>query len=310
MARLGLAGIHGATPVAVMIRVDSNLVAWMMTRTRTRKYGFRLGLAMASAAILPGCADPGVPADNTSPGAAAVASAPARNQIDAEALTAFLQATYGADASLTQSWWTADHAARMQVCAHESMAIDARPHALLAVCGQLQDFGHVSSGPNHFYLLAAGPAGPELVAQSRDLAFGGMGGSGTARVLRLGRDLYGFEVLSGFTGQGYTTGTRTLLLPRGDTFTEAASMRSSLDNTLRMKGCLEQARCQANEAFDIELALRVDDTDPTAAAFPLQVSESGEACGTPATASYRLVLDAASLSYAVPAALQRETGCN
>lgn len=282
-----------------------------------RKHCFPLALPLAIALLMLGCTEStggpatASPISSSPPEASApAADAPAAAaQIGADALTGFLQAAYTDAASLDQPWWNADHTTKLQVCAQQTMAIDGQPHALLAVCGQLEDFGHVSSGPNHFYLLAAGPRGPEVIARSRDLKFGSMGGSGDVRVLRLGQDLYGFAVESGFTGQGYSMGTRVVLLPDGDGFIEAASMRSGLDNSGHMQACLETGRCQPDDAVDVEFALRVDDSEPMATAYPLVVSASGQACGEPATQNWRLTLDRATLSYNVPAELQRDSTC-
>jgi len=127
-------------------------------------------------------------------------------------------------------------------------------------------------------------------------------------VQEFGADLYVFVVESGFHNMGPSVQTPHVVLPKGDGFVDAGWFRESLGNEDWMEGCRERGDCGPVEAYDIDFELDVDDSDPAAAAYPLQVTESGTACGKPADAQYRLTLDLATMTYAVPAALQRE-GC-
>lgn len=237
------------------------------------------------------------------------------------AIGAFLASAYGPAATLAGEWTQLpndrallaqggeqDGAVTRRVCEHERTQYDGKPAVLLAVCGALKDFGHPTPGITDFFLLQGEPLA--VVAQSHLQSFGSMGNAGDVDSERFGANLPGFIVESGFTGQGHTTIQRTVLLPKGGAFHEAATLLSGMDDNVLREGCDDEAAsCPPGEAYDIEFDLDVDDTDPAAAAYPVVVQERGDACGKPAEARYTLTLDTAKLTYDVPAALRRELPC-
>lgn len=275
----------------------------------------------ALAACRPEAAPPAATPPPVATAPAAQAALPAAaTRIDAATVAAFLAAQYGPGAK-AQGEWTgvpADAALRHQdetdgavtrkVCAREDATIEGRASVLLAVCGTPKDFGHVTPGITDFWLLQDRDGKLAASARSHLAEYGSMGNAGEVDVERLGAELYGFEVESGFFNMGDGISSRSLLLPKDGAFVEAADMRASLSHGENMDDCDERGDCPA-DGYDIEFDLDVDDSDPSAAAYPLVVRESGIACRQPAQSEYKLVLDPATMTYAVPKALQRETGC-
>lgn len=258
------------------------------------------------------------PTQATPPAAAAAAT------INPAQVSSFLRSAYG-DAAKADGEWTAQpadkrlaeqsadgepapaQAAGRKVCAQQVVQLDGQPHLLLAVCGSPADFGHPTSGINDFFLLQ--PRGDSLVAtaQAHTQEFGSMGTPGQVSIKQLGAQLYGFLVTGGFTNMGMTTSSTTVLLPKGDTFVQAATFNDHQDNAMAEQ-CEDLSGCKSPSYFNIEYPLSIDSANPGAAAYPLQISAVGTACGKPAQGQYTLTLDPATMTYAVPAALTTE-GC-
>lgn len=283
-------------------------------------------LACAITTALAACSPAGDPAANAAPAQAdAPAIAPTQPAlppaaIDDTTLAAFLASTYGPSAKPTGEWSTAptDTGLRTEgesdgqvirtVCEREPVTRAGQPALLLAVCGTVQGAGHPATGVNDFFVLRREGDALAADASAHMLEFGSSGSPGEVDAERFGADLYGFVVESGFYNMGQSVQTRHVVLPKDGSFVDAGWFRESLANEDWMEGCRERGDCGPVKAFDIEFELDIDDSDAAAAAYPLQVTESGTACGKPADAQYRLTLDPATMTYAVPAALQRE-GC-
>ena len=278
-------------------------------------------LALALAACTPGgdSATGATSIEGATP--APKATGPQAGPIDDAAVSAFLASTYGPAAAQSGEWKTvpADAAFRAEggesdgqivrtVCEREPVTLAGQPAMLLAVCGSVQEAGHPAAGVNDFFLLQRSGDTLSATSSAHMAEFGSRGTPGEVDVERLGADLYGFVVETGFYNMGQSVGTRHILLPKGNTFIDAGWFRDDLSNEDSMKGCGERGDCGPDDAYDIDFDLRVDDSDPAAAAYPLLVTESGTACGKPADAQHRMTLDSASMTYEVPAALQRD-GC-
>lgn len=281
--------------------------------------------ALLAAACKPSTDAPATPATPMQQAPAAAdtpaAAQPAHAGNDDTAISAFLVSTYGPDATLAGEWGQLpndrallaeggeqDGTVTRRVCEHERIQYKAKPAVLLAVCGVPKDFGHPTPGITDFFLLQGEPLA--VVAQSHLQEFGSMGNAGEVESERFGADLPGFTVESGFTGQGHTTVHRSILLPKDGRFQEAATLLSSMDDTVLREGCTSDADvCAPEKAYDIEFDLDIDDSQAAAQAYPLQVQEEGKACGKPVDARYTLTLDPATLRYDVPAALRRELPC-
>ena len=286
----------------------------------------RIILAGAIATALAACSpasDPvagATPARAGTPATAPAQPAPPPATIDDVAVASFLASTYGPAAGPTGEWSTTptDAGFRIEdesdgqvirtVCEREPVTRDGQPALLLAICGTVQGAGHPASGVNDFFLLRREGDALAAAASAHMLEFGSAGSPGDVDAARLGADLYGFVVESGFYNMGQGVQTRHVVLPEAGGFVDAGWFRERLDNRDWMEGCRERGDCGQAGAYDIEFELDIDDSDAAAAAYPLLVTESGTACGKPADARYRLTLDPATMTYAVPKALQRD-GC-
>lgn len=279
----------------------------------------RIAMPLFASCALAAC-QPATTPPADAPAAAPAVDADASKPIDAAAVAAFLAQHYGAGAEM-QGEWTgtpADAALRQEnetdgavtrrVCAREDATIDGRASVLLAVCGMPGDFGHVTPGINDFWLLQDQGGTLATTAHSHMAEYGSMGNPGEVAVERFGAELYGFAVESGFVNMGDGIFNRAVLLPREGRFVEAAWTRAALTHGEMSEDCGKRGDCPA-DGYDLAWSLDIDDRDPRAAAYPLVVRETGTACGKAAQAEYRLLLDPATMTYAVPKALQRELGC-
>lgn len=289
----------------------------------------RRGILASTIVLAVAACSPATESDATPPGAQPAGSgesdAPSTQRagsvtIDDAAVSAFLASTYGPAASLSGEWNNvptdasfsvedeSDGQVARSVCEREKATVSGQPAVLLAVCGTVRDAGHPTAGTNDFFLLQPRDGALAPTASAHIDEFGSRGEPGDVDGERFGADLYGFVVESGFYNMGQGVQTAHLLLPKDGGFVDAGWFREALDNGDWMKGCLERGQCSADEAYDIDFELEIDDSDPGAAAYPLRITESGTACGKPADATHDLALDTATMTYAVPAALQRD-GC-
>lgn len=236
--------------------------------------------------------------------------------LDGGAVRSFLVTQYGELAQLQGDWpgmpvadGLGSDAASREVCAREAIGTPDAPAELVAVCGVPDDAGHATTARIDFFLLQADADSVIATARAHMDSFGSTGDVADVDVRRFGPRLYGFVVEDGFTGQGITIGNSSLVLPDGDGFEVAATLRSSLDNLAAMAGCEERGDCLADAAFDLSFELAIDDRDASAVAWPLRVREQGEACGRRVERTHQVPFDVASGTWTVPASLQRE-GCD
>ena len=248
---------------------------------------------------------------------------PLSAQVDNTALERFLADVYGSGASRTKPWTHAPAQASFrdsetdaqepeevtrQLCADESITSGGQPARLIAVCGQPEDYGHPTPGLTDFFVLRMQDGKAVASAQQHLQDYGSMGNPGEVKTMQLGADLWGFVVRSSFTNMGYTVSNWHLVLPKDDGFHDAGFIRSHIDNIGAVEACQDvETGCTAPEAFDIDFALEPDRSNPTAAHWPLVVTESGPACGKPATAVHRVTLNPATMNYQIPNILKRET---
>lgn len=237
--------------------------------------------------------------------------------LDGGAVRTFLVTEYGELAQLQGDWpgvpvakGLGTDAASREVCARGAIGTPEAPAELVAVCGVPDDAGHVTSALTDFFLLREDGDAVVAVARTHMDTFGSSGDVAEISVRRFGPRLHGFVVEDGFTGQGITIGSTSLVLPHDDGFKVAATLRSSLDNLGAMAGCAERDDCTPDTAFDLSFELAVDDRDATAAAWPLRVRERGEACGRRIDRTHQVPFDASAGTWTVPARLQREEGCD
>lgn len=263
----------------------------------------------------------------SSPAALAVPPGPSKREgasaMD-DGLAGFLTYVYGPAARLQGEWntvpidvtvraragETANGTVTRRICERKDATLSGERTVLLAVCGTPQQAGHATPGFTDLYVLQQQDGAWVARARRHFEQFGSMGSSGEVDGERLGAALAGFIVESGFTGQGHTVVNRTVLLPRDGGFHEAATFLAGMDDDVLREGCDgDAAACPPGQAYDIDFVLDIDDSDPAASAYPLRVHEAGNACGRPVDARHVLTLDAATLTYAVPPALKRETAC-
>lgn len=285
-------------------------------------------IAAACALALAACQrnPPAPQADAASAETATVAAPPL---IDApmpagDRLQAFLASVYGDDARVDGEWTGVPRDAALQltsgerdpgtvtrrVCEREDLTLAGKPTVLLAVCGTPKDIGHTSPGSTDLFVLQDEAGAWVTRATGHFEKFGSMGTTGEVEGERLGAELAGFIVEGGMTGQGHTVSNRTILLPRDGRFHEAAAFLAGMDDDVLREGCNAGAgECPPGEAYDLDLELDIDDANAAAAAYPLRVHEAGNACGRTVDVRHVLTLDPKTLTYAVPASLQRDLPC-
>lgn len=236
--------------------------------------------------------------------------------LDGGGVRTFLVTQYGELAQLSGDWPgtpvaedLGTDAASREVCAREAMGTPDMPAELVAVCGVPDDAGHATTARIDLFLLQADGDTVTAAARAHMDGFGSTGDVAGVDVRRFGPRLYGFVVEDGYTAQGITIGNTSLVLPEGDGFKVAASLRSSLDNLGAMAGCAERDDCAPDTAYDLTFDLAIDDRNADAVAWPLRVREAGEACGRRVERTHMVPFDAARATWTVPDALQRD-GCD
>ncbi|MGO3127309.1 MAG: hypothetical protein ACTIJY_04480 [Luteimonas sp.] len=233
--------------------------------------------------------------------------------LDGGAVRTFLVSQYGELAQLSGDWpgrpvadGLGSEAASREVCAREAIGTPDAAAELVAVCGVPDDAGHATPARIDFFLLRKRADAVIAVARAHMDGFGSTGDVADIAVHRFGPHLYGFVVEDGFTAQGITIGNSSLVLPDGDSFKVAATLRSSLDNLGAMAGCAERDDCAPDSAYDLSFELGIDDRDAGAAGWPLYVREQGEACGRRIDRTHQVPFDMPTGTWSVPAALQGE----
>lgn len=283
-----------------------------------------MSILLLVSAAMTGCAEPAtaVASQSTASADTAAPSIPVKPVTDASpiaetAVTQFLQGVYGPNAALSGRWSGEPLDATLkpsapqaggerEVCARKAVTVAGQPTVLLAVCGAPDSPGHVSAANTDFFLLRSENGKLVATAQKHFESFGSIGAVSSVEVERFGADLYGFIVEGGFSNQGYNAGARNIVLPHNATFVDAGWLRSEMDNDLAMENCRERGDCGPNAAYNIGFDLHIDDSTPHAAAYPLRIKETGQACGKPAQADYTLTLDMRTMRYDIPKALQRD----
>lgn len=278
-----------------------------------------LALAIGASAVLAGCkpAAAPAPAQPTAPSAVAAAPATAAPHVSRTArLQAFLAQRYGKDARLSEGWrgtWTQDGQARATdwtVCAEQPVVSGDSWQQLLAVCGELVEGGHADPGTIDFYVLRPTADGFDVAAELTGGTYGSSGRPGAVEIIRAGSDFYGFRNESGWYGQGYALQSQALILPGPNGLVDTGSVRSHIDNTAAYD-CddAEQADDCRTRTFNLDFALRMDDSDRSARTWPLVIEETGIECGgRQVRREHRFTLDPKTWTYAFPDTLQRE-GC-
>lgn len=275
--------------------------------------------ACAALVLLPACKQPTAPRKDairtpaTTPTATAVPATPAAATTQPvltpdAALTRTLVGLYGAKASASSSWTTVPVDAGLRLDEEEPGAVTRRVCArgpgagpdeqLVAVCGQVEAFGHVTPGVLDLYRLQAGAVPGVIRLAARES--GSMGNPGEVAVRRFGAQLAGFEVTSSFYNMGQGVGTRQLFLARPTRIDDAGWMRDGLYYKEDCKGT------DCADAFNLTFDLAIDNSNPQASMYPLVVTEHGTECGRKVSTVRRIPFDAKSAKYVIPDALQRE----
>jgi hypothetical protein len=272
---------------------------------RARRAGLAAcALALGACAKAPPAAEPAAPTGpasaSTPPRAAPFAqarfAAPTRDgKVDATNLLAFLRATYGPDARLTQAWTDADGRER-HVCARGGPPDADTWPSLLAVCSDVPSCTGDGAGAIDFFALAGTDAGIRAEAQARAIESGANGCAGDVQVVRFGRERWGFLHSGGVMAQGYLVGWSTVRAFRAGRLEELATVNTTFDNN--------EADCDADDCREVGISinadLRFDPGDGRADPWDLVVHEAGVECFLNFDRSRRYPFDAARFRYPVP----------
>ena len=259
-----------------------------------------LALAACSKAPAPRAASPAVDDEPASPATAPVAQATfatptGEARVDTANLLAFLRATYGPDARLTQAWTDADGRER-HVCAQGGSPDAATWPSLLAVCTDVPDCMGSGSGAIDFFVLTDTQAGIRAEAQAREVESGANGCAGDVQVVHFGREHWGFLHSGGFMAQGVLIGWTMLRAFRAGRFEELATVYTTYDNN--------EAACDADDCREVGISINADlHFEPgadRAGPWDLVVHEAGVECFLNFDRAHRYAFDAARFRYPVP----------
>jgi len=216
-------------------------------------------------------------------------------RVDYANLLAFLRATYGPDARLTQAWKDPDGRER-HICAQGGSPDATTWPSLLAVCADVPDCVGSGAGAIDFFALAGTDAGIRAQAQAREIESGANGCAGDVQVVHFGREHWGFLHSGGFMAQGVLIGWTTLRAFRAGRLEELATVNTTYDNN--------EAACDADDCREVGISINADlhfepgadRADP----WDLVVHEAGVECFLNFDRSRRYAFDAARFRYPVP----------
>jgi hypothetical protein len=166
--------------------------------------------------------------------------------------------------------------------------------SLLAVCADVPDCRGSGPGAIDFFAFARTDVGIRAEALAREIASGANGCAGDARVVRIGRERWGFLDSGGQASQGYLIGWTTLRTFRAGGLVELATVNTTFDNN--------GAKCEADDCREVGISINADlrfapgDGD----AWDLVVHETGVECFLNIDRSQRYAFDAARFRYPVP----------
>jgi hypothetical protein len=218
-------------------------------------------------------------------------------------LQAFLVATYGPNASAARlpDWFNDADGLRTyrRVCAFGEDAAAPRTRALLAVCAAPQEVADAVPGSIDFFLLERRDGGLHVLKSIRDRPYGREGKPGDVEVVRFGHARSGFLIEAPVPGDEPSLETLSLLefvegelVPRAELYREAGSDGN----------CAEDEEC--GDIFGYDFYPTIDDSVPTAEAYPLVIHQTGFECGRrEVDFMHRLEYDATTGRYPVPDAL-------
>jgi hypothetical protein len=265
----------------------------------------RPALGLTACLVLAACGrgdDTEEPAPTTTATTPAAATAstqddetPAVTPRHAADLHAWLRATYGPDARLTQAWTDPDGRAR-RVCARGGPPDAEAWPSLLAVCADAPGCFGTGDGAVDFFALARSDSGVRAAASAREVASGANGCAGAVAIARFGRERWGFVHHGGTTSQGYVIGWTWLRTFRAGRLEALAAVNTVFDNN--------GAACEADDCREVGISIngdvRFDASDPQADAWPLVVHQSGVECFLNVDRTRRYAFDAARFRYPVP----------
>jgi hypothetical protein len=156
------------------------------------------------------------------------------------ALDSWLRSVYGSQARWSGHWDNLQQNAEAENDA-EVLAVDRslcadsgpRPDNLryIAVCSEVGDPGHVTSGLTDLWILDTHTARPRAIASSRDIQSGSWGAPGDVRLIAIGPETLAFIIEGGMSNMG-TTVEKTMLYAQSsaDTIENALEFTSVYDN--------------------------------------------------------------------------------
>ncbi len=213
---------------------------------------------------------------------------------DRHALNAFMADRYGEWNPAEKYWERGAKEPRYAVCAAKDIEVDGEPRQMLAICGELPDArkSHAASGYVDLYVMKRTDTGLAPVAELTGIESGSFGAPGSVTVIRLGKDFYGFEEKSGWSGQGYTNGFTSIYVPFGDTFHLALRFSSAAEDS--RETCIERS---------IEFI-----PSPNSPTYVARITSSGRDQGKPVSRVYTLHYNPKKHEYIMPKDFKADIG--
>jgi hypothetical protein len=162
---------------------------------------------------------------------------------------------------------------------------------------------HACSGVIAFAVFDV-TATPRLVAHSpatKDGSFGASADAKAVSVRQLGAQSWGWVETYGYTAQGETTQGTLIWLPKGDRVVRAGDLPGSHSN---MDGACSLAPPPPGmDCAEIAIALRIDASNPAAAAYPIVLQATGTKNRRKVSTQAISVFDPVAFAYPPPSGL-------
>jgi hypothetical protein len=237
--------------------------------------------------------------------AAAAASIPVAALSDAQLLRQFGEDHYGNWRADRKGWQPDEGGDIYSRCGSLRVNTADGPRYLLAMCGETEAAerngipGADSEGDQggiDFYVLKLSQDGRHLepVIQQKDISSGHNGEPGMVRIQKFGPHLFGFAIDEDDSQEGYSQSIRSVYLPLGGKFVEAAARINLELNNSGAVDCSKPGEACISRKFQI-----APEVTSTGDVYSLKVTEDG----TQGHRTYVVPFDPIHGNYVVPAAL-------
>jgi len=183
----------------------------------------------------------------------------------------------------------------LRICADSVVALEGLPHRIVVVCRTNEEGSHADGGLSDAYLFRLRGTRLVQVAQDTALESGSSGTPGDVSLLRLGRDLWAVQTVSGYIGQGNFEESQEWRVFDGDSGRSVLSLSTLSSNEGAMDCSEDSTACSVHSTRTL-----VDASDTGLARYPVDLLDTLRVGGALQARRVRIAFDSAAGSWTVP----------